>query len=345
MKFPISNFQFPLAAPSGAERGLSQSAAGESRGGMENKSSVRCGEALRVGTPRAPGHLRRSAGILPAGKGASGRLEAGAPVLLSAVPHAAAFTMIEVAISLAIIGFALVAIIGVLPYGLNTQRDNREETVINQDATVLIEAIRNGAYGYDELTNNVFAITNDWQQFDNQGKPTGNKGSRGYTYDAAFNNLYLTNGARIIGLLSTPQFTAGNNPGGIPLLDTFDQNYVSNHVTAMVRSLSGLAAEKPPQDNQIMREDTFTYRIYAVNAPLPQDTNTFSPTNVNSFATQLAANQRDLRLAFYWPVQPNGKVGGSRHTFRTTIGGQLLRTNDFYGMPLYFYQPQRFQSQ
>ena len=69
-----------------------------------------------------------------------------------------AFTMIEVAISLAIIGFALVAIIGVLPYGMNTQRDNREETVINQDATLLIEAIRNGAYGNDDLTNYVYAI-------------------------------------------------------------------------------------------------------------------------------------------------------------------------------------------
>ena len=53
--------------------------------------------------------------------------------------------MVEIAICLAVIGFALVAIIGVLPMGMNTQRDNREETIINQDATVFIEAIRNGA--------------------------------------------------------------------------------------------------------------------------------------------------------------------------------------------------------
>ena len=56
----------------------------------------------------------------------------------SAIGNAAAFTMIEIAICLAIIGFALVAIIGVLPLGMNTQRDNREETIINQDATVLL---------------------------------------------------------------------------------------------------------------------------------------------------------------------------------------------------------------
>ena len=37
-----------------------------------------------------------------------------------------AFTMVEIALALAIIGFALVAIIGVLPFGLNVQRQNRE---------------------------------------------------------------------------------------------------------------------------------------------------------------------------------------------------------------------------
>ena len=72
-----------------------------------------------------------------------------------------AFTMIEIAISLAVIGFALVAIIGVLPIGMNVQKDNREETIINQDATVFMDAIRNGAQGLDDLTNYVMAITND----------------------------------------------------------------------------------------------------------------------------------------------------------------------------------------
>src|SRR5882724_985628 len=71
-----------------------------------------------------------------------------------------AFTMIEIAICLAIIGVALVGIIGVLPYGMNTQRDNREETVIGQDANLLTELIRNGARGADDLTNYVYVIVN-----------------------------------------------------------------------------------------------------------------------------------------------------------------------------------------
>jgi type II secretory pathway pseudopilin PulG len=56
-----------------------------------------------------------------------------------------AFTMIEIAIALGIIGFALVAIIGILPAGLQVQRDNKEDTIINQEGTYLMEAIRNGA--------------------------------------------------------------------------------------------------------------------------------------------------------------------------------------------------------
>src|SRR5215471_3594998 len=76
------------------------------------------------------------------------------------VRAAAAFTMIEIAISLAIIGFALVAIIGILPTGMNVQRDNRHETIVNQEATVFMNALRNGERGLDDLTNYVIAITN-----------------------------------------------------------------------------------------------------------------------------------------------------------------------------------------
>ena len=55
--------------------------------------------------------------------------------------------MIEIALCLAIIGFALVSILLVLPSGMNTQRETREETIINQDASMLLEAIRNGSRG------------------------------------------------------------------------------------------------------------------------------------------------------------------------------------------------------
>jgi len=56
----------------------------------------------------------------------------------------AGFTMAEIAIALGVIAFALIAIIGILPAGLQVQRDNREETIINQDARVLLEAVKSG---------------------------------------------------------------------------------------------------------------------------------------------------------------------------------------------------------
>ena len=257
-------------------------------------------------------------------------------------PADSGFTMIEIAICLAIIGFALVAIIGVLPLGMNTQRDNREETIINQDATVLLEAIRNGARGSDDLTNYVYAITNYVTLYDKQGKVISPAPRvAGYTYLAASyngtaNGQYLTNATRIIGVLSTPEYTDG--PGGPPMSDIYNLNFTSNHVVAYVRSISGLAAEKPPQDNPIMREDALAYRLFCVNAPVPVATNDFT-----FYARKLAANQRELRLSFLWPQYPNGKLGPGRQTFRTTIAGQLTRTN-YYGAALYFYQSQTFNN-
>ena len=47
------------------------------------------------------------------------------------------FTMIELVLCLGIISFALIAIIGVLPVGINVQKDNREETIIVQDGMYL----------------------------------------------------------------------------------------------------------------------------------------------------------------------------------------------------------------
>src|SRR3954470_10742222 len=69
-----------------------------------------------------------------------------------------AFTMIEIAIAVAVIAFALVAIIGVLPAGLQVQKENREDTLLGQDGTYFMEAIRNGAVGLDELADYVLQI-------------------------------------------------------------------------------------------------------------------------------------------------------------------------------------------
>ncbi len=255
--------------------------------------------------------------------------------------------MVEIALCLAIIGVALVAIIGVLPLGMRTQRDNREETVINQDATVLLEAIRSGAHGLNDLTNYVYAITNSWTLFDASGSVSKN-GVNGYTYSAASaiapypaTPFPINSGTNIIGLLSTPEFTDVNFA---PTNNLFNGGY-SNHVVAYVRSMSGPAAEKPPQDNDIVVGDSFAYRVLCVNAPVAMDTNLYNlslfPDGPPAYNQQLAASLHELKLTFLWPQLPNGGLGGGRQTFRTMVAGQITQvfTNNQW---LYFYQPQSF---
>ncbi len=246
------------------------------------------------------------------------------------------FTMVEIAICLAVIGIALVAIIGVLPMGMHTQRDNREETLINQDATVLMEAIRGGARGLDDLTNYVYAITNNQTPYDLNGNPKPTV-TFGWTNGAP---SFLINGANIVGLLSTPEYT---DLSFNPTNNLFSGGY-SNHIVAYVRSISGPAVEKPPQDNQIIQADAFGYRVLCVNAPVAADmtvvTNAIGVVT-NAYFRQFAANLHELRLTFFWPQQPNGKLGPGRQTFRTMVAGQVVPTvtNTQW---LYFYQPQSF---
>jgi type II secretory pathway pseudopilin PulG len=255
-----------------------------------------------------------------------------------------AFTMVEIAISLAVIGVALVAIIGVLPLGMNVQRDNREGTVINQDATVFMDAISKGARGLDDLTNYVYAVTNYWTQYDNKGAVVKGGGSinNGYSFTNASTVAALTpndsffpinNGTNIIGLLSAPQLT---DDLGNPTNNLLNGGF-SNHIVAYVRSMSGSAGEKPPQDNQIIQADAFGYRLLCVNAAVAADTN--SAALANGFNRQLAANLHELRLTFLWPTLPNGGVGSGRQTYRTTVAGQIV--HDTFNN-LYFFQSQSF---
>jgi len=258
--------------------------------------------------------------------------------------------MVEIAICLAVIGIALVSIIGVLPIGMHTQRDNREETVINQDATVLMEAIRGGARGLDDLTNYVYAITNYWTDYNASGLVVKGGGAinNGYTFtnDSIAAEYYspagspINNGANIVGLLSTPEYTDNS---GNPTNNLFGGGY-SNHIFAYVRSISGPAVEKPPQDNPIIQADAFGYRVLCVNAPVAADMTVVTNASgvvTNAYFRQLAANLHELRLTFLWPQQPNGKLGPGRQTFRASVAGQIAQTvtNSQW---LYFYQPQSF---
>jgi len=279
-------------------------------------------------------------------------------------PHSErAFTMVEIAISLAIIGFALVAIIGVLPIGMTVQKDNREETIINQDATVFINAIRNGARGLDDLTNYVTAIIQETTQYPYpsiNGKPAGSFTNWfNYTNSSLGQQFSLTNGFRIVGLLTTPKY--------LPVTQGRQNWLYVNHVVAYVRSMSGAASEKPPPPSpkpasvsDLASSFSFSYRL--TSEVTPYWTNYFDPSwvavgqaglgpadfiarsNFLMVASSVQANLHDLRLAFAWPFTAQGTLPKTARgqAFRTLVSGRL--TNDVPGSPWFFFQPRDYMT-
>ncbi len=258
------------------------------------------------------------------------------------IRRVAAFTLVEVALALAIIGFALVAIIGSLPFGLNVQRENREETIIVQDANFFIDAIRNGARGLDDLTNYVDAITNYVTGHTIVNGATSVVSSvYAYTYangwlNGVQNSEYrIKNGERIVGLLSTPRLILPKNSTPIP------SSFTSNYVVAYIRSISGPAIEKSPQTNAIIRDLAFRYKL------IPE-VNQFNDWNlgwVNFNETGLATNEivirsnswrmaqskqanlNEIRLLFRWPIDAKGNAGNQRQVFRSMVSGNFVLTN------------------
>ncbi len=267
-----------------------------------------------------------------------------------------AFTMVEIAICLAIIGFALVAIIGILPIGMSVQKDNREETIINFDAKYLMDAIRSGALGQDELTNYIVSITNYWMQFDPSRFPAV-PGKNGVDWYNTFTNgsnpdyysinnvgvktQFLTNGLNIVGLLSTPKFNAVK--GGL---------YRSNYVTVDIRAITGSPMDQGASTSS--RDFAFTYRVFPEIIPFGVsdssltnwNTNTISAADKNSrfiyatYATNLQANLNEVRLRFRWPVLPNSQTGPGNQIYRSVVGGALRQTN--FVTTLYYFRPQTY---
>lgn len=242
----------------------------------------------------------------------------------------AAFTMVEIALCLAIVGFALVAIIGVLPAGLNVQKENREDTILNQDSTVWLDAIRAGGdanqFGVsDELTNYVDRIVvSNWLYTITSPTETNVLAQipivAERTFTPGVTTTLLTNGAHVVGLLSTPRIVPINA-----------SQFVSNYVYAYCRAISGTAAEKPLQDNADVRDLAFTYRMVVEITPV----GSIDPEGVqtNTVDRVLRDNLADVRLIFRWPLKKGfvpGRTenqqpaaGNSRMVVRTQIGGRI----------------------
>ncbi len=214
-----------------------------------------------------------------------------------------AFTMIEVALSLAIIGFALVAIVGVLPMGMNVQKSNRDDTIIHQEGLFYLEAIRSGATALTDLTNYVEEVMVSGTN--KAGISLGTNTFRG-----------TTNTAFVAGLLMTPK--------GWPR----EGMYVTN-VTAKVRSKTGsLQAQSASKD---ARDFAFSYLLTSEVIPYP----TFATNSL------LSSNLYEIRLTLRWPVFGRAgawRAGVNQQSFRTMVNG-TVHSNSWNKQPMYLLTP------
>jgi hypothetical protein len=226
--------------------------------------------------------------------------------------------MVEIAISIGVIGFALVAIIGILPTALEVQRDNRTETIINQEGTYWLHAIR------DAGTNNLRDYVDRIEVYDllDPAAPP--------QIHANFNN-----DDQIIGLLT-------------------QQAVITNlQARAFVWAMSGSAAEKNP--DKASREMTFKYRM---TVQIDRGTNFAFPfvalaTNQANLANQLIPNWvptttppaivppldtlYSVRLTFSYPLTggDENKVTPRRQSYRALVSRHVNTNNLPY---VYFYE-------
>ena len=256
------------------------------------------------------------------------------------------FTMVEIAIALGVIAIALIAIIGVMPIGVNVQRTNEDDTIINQDGKLWLEAICSGARGLHYLTNHVEAIwiTNISATASQVTLHTNSPGATRAGNPAVDGSL--TNGVRILGLLSRPKLLFTNTPPG----------FVTNQIAAYVHAISGSAAEQ----NTFARSNRmdFMYRLTSEIVPLtpfpPVLTNFTAPklsapeqvirSNNWLLARNAAVNAYDVCLTLQGPVIHRGasqgyQVLGTPKTFRTVVsGGQVFDQSLFLFVPATYLQ-------
>lgn len=211
--------------------------------------------------------------------------------------------MVEIALSIAVVAFALVGILGILPTGMTVQRDNRDDNVINQEGRYWLEVIRNGSQGLDDLTNFVEAIS-----ITNLTKPT-----KTVTFDMGAGSSALRP-QELVSLLSTPKYTTTGE---------------TNAVYARVKAITGPAAEKGPLTNEF----SFRYQLQVEitpSRPLPGSYvasapgSAFDRAALISYNEAVGANLHDVRLILRWPLVQRGTgwyVGNNKKTFRARIAG------------------------
>ncbi|HYE30454.1 MAG TPA: hypothetical protein VEH27_03425 [Methylomirabilota bacterium] len=244
------------------------------------------------------------------------------------------FTMVEVALAMGVVVIAMVAILGILPAGMETQKENRDTSLVGDDAAIFMNAIRTGARGMDYLTNHVEEVFLVQKQVDRTGRLVSQlkKVSIGTRFRS---------GEEVVGSLMAPAIRRPILPYSQP------SPYFRTNVQAIVRSINRSTVDRrDANDPNIFRYRLTTELNPAQPLPNPYDSKA-SDTNIANlhtnemlFAANSVANLHELRLTIEWPVyQVNNewRVGRNRKTYRTLLNGNVTNIAGYY-----FFEPNSY---
>jgi hypothetical protein len=200
-----------------------------------------------------------------------------------------------------------VAIIGILPTGLEVQKDNREDTIINHDGPLMMEAIQHANTNLLVLTNSL-----EWIETFVNG-----------TFIERLPGTNLTS-RDILGLFGTPKYQ-------------WNTTTLTNDVyTLRAKYRAGSGPLSTEATN--VRDLAFTYLIEPVIVPFSGN----GPTTPAAFNSNMRTNLWEMRLHLRWPVFDRGtnnvRTGSGQRVFRTLVSGRLVQE----GVVIPAYSPRVF---
>jgi prepilin-type N-terminal cleavage/methylation domain-containing protein len=260
--------------------------------------------------------------------------------------HRRGFTMIEIAISLAIVAVAMVAILGILPAGLNVQRENREDTIIDLEADYYLQLIRSSGMQFGPL---FVADHVDQISVTRTNHSTRAANTVLYNRTRTTGLGFSWNSRQVIRkLLSTPSWDLGTVPSTPDAVFTPAQGLSiieENEVRAIVRAIPGRASDLSPaySDSALRYEMKVSihpavtpsiFSGYGQNntaSPAFNNLNSAGPSGQGELLRQaaLSSNLWEVELEIRWPVNNFDPVAGTyslgrnSRTYRTYVAGTL----------------------
>jgi len=219
----------------------------------------------------------------------SGRLDAVGIAERGIARRDSAFTMVEIALCLAVIAFALVAVAGVLPTGFRINKDCNYEGLMAREAQYLLQLVNSGGHDADYLTNkfDYIKIKSMWQQ---------NRTPKSLivilTNSPGLSN-WITPNTLLWGVLTNGQMIAGALQSRMH--DGFGDGRFTNNVTARVKQILG----SPFQGSRLEKDAAFTYQLRSGVVPL----DSYSQDSIDYLAEGLSPEEQLNRSNFWASVK------------------------------------------